>query len=270
MSQLFTIETVQLNSATSFSQYIISLKGLRLVTIIGENHGDGFDCGAGEKTSIAHYVKEMLQKNPRTLVLIEVDLDFRSQDRDEWPESAPLKEIMELKDNQDRLLGFDWRNEWLDPAEREILYHDEKAFNRKSISQIYQTYLKPFLEMYPYINEENYTPELYTFLTITYPQTLKERVEIMMNDSNLLKSLKHFWKDVADWKLLCHILSNSNYDSIVAVVGERHSESLDKLLVALKVRQVTPRQTGTSGSCVKILTPFRTLPVQFPKIKYRS
>jgi hypothetical protein len=263
-TQLFIESDVKLQSAISFSQYAIPIgTNFRLITIIGEQHGLKFPCSPdADQITIADYALQSL-KNPAAEVLLEIDPVFIASKQ--WPMSVPIRAILSQSPESKNIKGYDYRNSWLGAIHRENLYHKTDVLVKMTLKQILDHYSAPFYanrgRLFA-LQEAHYDTDAYQFLTQVFLKNLVVTMNHIVGAANskwggnrrdkksIITMLRHFWKEVTDWYMLCEIFRLSEVDSIISIMGETHRQNLAGVFSNLTLLAA---QQGNAAKCVSLM-----------------
>jgi len=202
---LFELNNNSLQSATSFVQYIVNISRVvesprfRLITLIGERHNFEFSCSKPSIT-IEEYVKKYLKRDSKTMVLLEMDKN--QYDKSEYPNSVPIRAILENKEYHRHLKYYDPRNDFLGNGSRYALYNSKlDLLVDKSRDEIIELYTKPFYEKWSLLSKAelkkhsyNYNREQLKFLTKDlYKEIYRSFEDVKKYSSNYIHKLRICW-----------------------------------------------------------------------------
>lgn len=235
---LFVETDTKLQSALSFSQYALPIRSsFRLITIIGEQHELEFKCEKGNPaTSVAEYALDTLRNNFRSQVLLEIDSAFIPYPS-RWPKSVPIREILarakEGKGLMERIVGYDWRNFWLGPDNRELLYHDTSRVLTFPGAKIFDIYLGPFYRKKGNlrVNKKDYDARAFRFLNETFPADLHSNI------ARIKKDLEESW---------------DMYRKRVVITGKGNYKSYKGRVTGVGNGDVLPVELETNGRTVRV------------------
>ena len=259
-------EQISLKSAVSFVQYMINISGtkeprFRLITLIGERHNKEFDCGNSTSISIADYVTTYIDRDSKTMVLLEMDIEQYIDGN--YPKSVPLNSILEKDDKyHSNMRYYDPRNLFLPIKDRYALYNTKLKLNH-SDRELWDIYGKPFYEKWSKISghalsEKSYGKEQKYFLTNIFYNSInknfKEVYDILHSDndsSKCIHKLRICWLKVTDWFIMSIMMNDSEENTAIAIMGDIHlSHIVDEIL--LTNGKLNDSRDATSGSCVNL------------------
>jgi len=236
---LFEIQKNSLQSATSFVQYLIDVSGnpktprYRLLTLIGEHHNEKFGCGDAPTISIAEYVTAYLERDAKTLVLLEMDHDQHT--RGEIPLSEPIRDIL-IKCTPTYLSHmryYDPRNIFLLPHDRYELYDTKKGLEMSG-EEMWVKYGEPFYNKWSDISTQalshhSYGPKQSIYLRETLPKNIGNdfrKIHSVISGSDKSRGLEMFrrvWMKVTDWFMMSIMMdSGSSANTMIAIMGNNH------------------------------------------------
>lgn len=244
---LFEIQKNSLRSATSFVQYFIDVSGnpetqrYRLLTLIGEHHNEKFGCGDTPTISISEYVTAYLERDPKTLVLLEMDHDQHT--RGEIPLSEPIRDILTscTPAYLSHMRYYDPRNIFLLPQDRYELY-DTKKVLEMSVEEMWAKYGEPFYNKWSDISTQalahhSYGPKQSIYLRETLPKNIgndfrkihsvitgggKEQVKEQVKERGL-ELFRRVWMKVTDWFIMSIMMdSGREANTMIAIMGNHH------------------------------------------------
>ena len=260
---VFVQTDINLNSATSFSQYIYNKK--ILITIIGELHLINFTCDE-PSLSIPKYCSDAVNHNAKCKVFLEfneieqiedlnLDKTTIKETFDDLNKSKPLEE-----DKYSNIIRFDERPKLITREYQEFLYwgewQDSKYFEKVKYIDIYNviyTYYinsfdiklfeskeKDFNNQESYTHLQNYWSSLKRELIIIKTELENNKSKFDSRFESQLKSylghiqgqLQYFWSKVCDFYLLekLFITNDNECNECIVLVGEAHKRNICYLL----------------------------------------
>ena len=140
---IFIQTPLKLDSTISFSQYIY--KSQKLITIIGENHLQQFNC-VKPSLSLADYCLKIVNRNPNCKIMLEFNKSVPIYNKKiQGIYSPAIQSIYSLfhdKSKLDCIIPFDERPFFLSPQGHKNLYRSN--FSQVSYKDIEKKFVTPF------------------------------------------------------------------------------------------------------------------------------
>lgn len=250
-----------LDSAVSLHQY--ALDGRKLITLIGELHDQSFKCSPPNLT-IAEYVSQTLQRNPRARVMLELAPGMNPSLVGSHAIRSISRAVQKGGDER-RVIPYDTRPFFISSDVNTALYH--RHFDpRWGPDEVKERFIDPF---YQGINKY---PELFTLrgdynqaeaqflVEIFYPDIVRgfEEAGRRLDQGSPLYEvqsiLQHTWKKVADYFVLAEVFRKDEVNELVVVMGSEHTKNLAAVMVPPLFYPITG-QDGSPGSCVQLYEP---------------
>jgi hypothetical protein len=262
MEQVVFMETdTQLDSATSFSQYIYQSR--RLITMIGERHEQEWKC-TPTSLSVADYCKTVLKANTRCKIMLE----YNKGDNPVHIGSHAIREVYKVATGMGKtgsIIPFDTRAFFLGVEGQADLYGSGYA-KYKSWESVGMTFIEPF---YQRIREDEklfkvsdqYDPSVKNYLENVYVSDMEKKFRYIAGmfgrapAAEIHQALKDAWKKVADFFILRALLRNDNTSEYIVIMGEAHHTNLAGVLKSIAVQ--LNQQSGSPKKCVRLYETYR-------------
>lgn len=278
---------------TDFTQFIVKTK---LVTIIGEEHDISSPSPSKNANdeldiSVTKYVTSTINKNPNSVVLLEVSPNICDQDLKSIG-SRPIREISsELGYDHSQLIRSDFRGLLLGRTNQKILYcqdlliQDEKSkdwiplsiedvlkyfiWEGGSLREVRKKFMEDTildtmsenildrldtdtLELFKNIKTILQTKDQNEYKThLQFDQREFDQREAWMLD--IVIPVKTAWALLADYFIMYNILAQSQINEMIVIVGYKHSENIVRRLAIVGSDDITKIQSKASvDSCAHL------------------
>lgn len=259
---LFEKKKKSLQSATSFVQYMVNIsktnevERFRLITLIGEFHDTDFTCGK-PSISIEEYVINYIKRDSKTMVLLEMDNNQYAEHK--YPQSVPIRSILENTEVHQYLKYYDPRNSFLPKQDRYRLYDSSINLEKdKSCKDLWDLYGKPFKKMWSQLSEQelkkhSYNKKNLTFLRKSLYKDISDSFKDVENNlDNCVYKLRICWLKVTDWFIMSKILADSEENTAIAIMGEYHLEHITEQIINNNMSIRINQRNKESKNCVSL------------------